>query len=354
MFTLHVRRTLVVVLVCVVCLTTVSCNDTKTLQELDKLITMVEQQPDLWKATAEGTIEQLGKTGTALSKKVSGDLTSLVQVTLGDSQAAVDCAQDKLGIRFLQQLQALRKKYNPSAPDPVVFPVICTVSPHQIDQGSTQIVEFYGIRFKEYVKAGNSYGVEIQYADGSIPKTNFRQVIITTDYLLQINVVGADWSGLDQSRDPRLVLLWGDKQVIGDQSAIPVVIVPPPHLRTLYSIPFGMLAFVPGATSHTLQTSINPNASMPNGCALQAVQAIYQYDKPNFEFPPVDSVTLGSNGRQFSIELQRINPSDLRYLGVSLNLTNMTSTPLMVRVVYTVQEDSGVDCSVKNATMDNP
>jgi hypothetical protein len=70
-------------------------------------------------------------------------------------------------------------------------------------------------------------------------------------------------------------------------------------------------------------------------------------------FPPVDSVSMGSIGA-FSIYLTSINPSDLRYLGVSLNLTNMTNTPLIVKAVYTVQQNSGVDCSEKNVTSDNP
>lgn len=357
MFTLHLRHTFVVVMVFALCLTTVSCISSTTtdtaLQELDKLIDAVANAPGSWETAANGTIEKMGKTGTSLSKNISGDLTRLVQTTLADSAAQVDCAQDKLGIRFLQQLQALRKKYDSSAPAPVIFPVICMVSPHQVDVSDTTAVEFSGIQFNDYVKGGNSYRVDIQYADGSTPKPNFRQVVRTTNYLLQINLSGADWSGLDQSQDPRLVLLWGDKQVAGDQSEIPVILIPPPETRTLYSAPMAMLSFVPGATSSTLHTFINQHVSMPAGCAIQAVQVTYQYDKPYFELPPVDSVAMGSKG-PFSIELQRIYPNDPLHLGVALDLTNMTSTALLVRAAYTIQQDSGVDCSVKGATMETP
>jgi hypothetical protein len=259
-----------------------------------------------------------------------------------------------MGIRFLQQLQAIRKKFNPNAPDPVIFPVICTVSPHQVDQGKTQTIAFYGIRFNEYIKAGNSYRVDIQYADESTAKPNFRQVVISTDYLLQINLMGADWSGLDQSRDPRLVLMWGDKKVVGDQAAIPVVLMPPPHLRTLYSVPTAISISMPGVGGpQTLTTPVNEHASMPDGCALQGVQGIYWYKYPPFVFPPIESLPFGSKG-PYGFALQRINPSDPRYLGVNATLTFESFRDLMVKIVYTVQENAGVNCSVADATSDAP
>lgn len=362
MFTHYLRRILVVMMVFVLCMPTAACDfgvniglQDPTLQELDKLINTIQQAPDLWQSAAQATIVQLGKTGTQLANTVSADLNADIQSTLGDGLAALNCEQDILGIRFLQMLEELRQELNPSAPAPVIFPVLCTVSPHQVDQANTQIVQIYGIRFNDYIKNGNKYGVEIQYGDGSIPKPNFRQVDITTNYLLQINLAGADWSGLNQSQDPRLVLTWGDQSVPGNESSIPVILIPQ---RTLYSIQsptMVKLAGYPLPYPPTLNTSVNQNVEMPDGCALQKVQLIYWYGGAGYTFPPVDSLTL-MDGKYliYSVKITRINPTNPLDLGVNVSITNDSGQLLTVKVVYTVLQNVGVDCSVPNATSDNP
>ena len=335
--------------------------DDLTLQTVQNAIDELGRQPAQWQTTLENTITKLGQVGTQTAKEVLADVRSVYNGALGQTESTLFCSADFVGHRIQQRLQAIRHKINPQAPDVMIVPVVCSTNPDDhIQVGATQLVTYYGYDFLEFSRT-HTFVVDLQYASGQIIAQNFGYVAIPHNYQLTIDIQATQYSNIDRSQGPQLVLKWGGQNVVseGAQSALPVIlptpiptptptpIPPPPHNRTLYSTKrvAHWASFSFGGSGDEF---VNTGVLMPIGCELQAVLGIHDHQQGAI-YPPSESLDDGNHG--FKISRQKSDPKDL---GAKVHYWYNGDSAIFVRVVYGLLEANGVDCSVSGATQDTP
>jgi hypothetical protein len=209
-------------------------GDDQTLQTLQNAIDMLDRQPGQWENTMKNTIDELGRIGTASSKEVLADVQSTYNSALGQTESTAFCGSDFIGHRLQQRLQAILHKYDETAPEPTIVPIICSTNPpDHIDAGpnppQTQLVVYYGYDFLEF--SDHNFTSELKYGSGQIVKQNFGFVNIPHNYELTLNIQGEvqTLASLDRNQGPAVVLKWGDQNVGTEsgQSELPVLIPTP-------------------------------------------------------------------------------------------------------------------------------
>jgi hypothetical protein len=207
-----------------------SCNvgvDEKTRHVLQDVILALDKQPDLWKDTLNGAIDELGIVGTRLAKTVAGEIRGVIQTT----EAAAFCAADFMGIRASQKIQEILYKYFPDSPPPVYVPVICTINPPVIDSSETQYVEYQGFDFYSFRETG-TFSADLVYGEGNneVIKPNFGKVRVETNYLIVVDIQTLGNVEIDASLNPQLILRWEDKVAKGKSEVMILVATPTPIL----------------------------------------------------------------------------------------------------------------------------
>jgi hypothetical protein len=207
--------------------------DAQTRQTLQNAIDTLGNQPGQWQNTMTVTIDELGHVGTASAKEVLADVQSTYNSALGQTQGTAFCGADFIGHRLQQRLQAILHKYDKTAPEPTIAPVVCSINPSDhIDAGpnppQTQLVTYYGYDFLEFSK-NQTFTADLQYGSGQIVKPNFGFVNIPHNYELTLNIQAENYATVDRNQGPAVVLKWGGQKVGTEsgQSALPVLIPTP-------------------------------------------------------------------------------------------------------------------------------
>ncbi len=209
--------------------------DTKTRDVIQHAIDELNNQPGAWQGTMTNTIDELGRVGTDTAHKVLADVQSVYNSALGQTQSAAFCGADFIGRRLKQKLQAILHTIDPKANAPVILPVVCSTNPgDHIEPGKTQQVTYYGYDFLEFSRNG-TFSTNLEYAaSGQVVRQSFGFVAIPHNYELTVDIQAVNFSNVDKSKGPQLVLKWGGQSVAseGAQSALPIIFAPPTPTRT--------------------------------------------------------------------------------------------------------------------------
>jgi hypothetical protein len=197
---------------------------------LEDAIKEIGRQPDRWEETLQNTIDKLGDVGGDTAERVLREVQSVYTRSLGQTENATFCGADFVGSRVRTRLQQVLHDFG-WGDKPMVVPVVCLVEPEHVGAGTTQLVKFYGFDFLEFERK-EKFSVDLEYASGEIVKQNFGHDATATNYFLQVDIQGADFSGLDATKGPRIVLKWEGQEVEvegegGRRSEIPVLLATP-------------------------------------------------------------------------------------------------------------------------------
>lgn len=182
--------------------------DKKTRGVLESAIDELGQQPYRWESVLNHTINELGDVGSSMAKKILNDVKNVYDSALGDTQAAVMCQTDFFGVRVQQQLRKVLAKFTEKPFSEVVIPVICNSAPNTITAGETKKIEINGFDFLSFKNEG-AFLVSVAYGSGNnIIRGGAGFVSVTSNYQLTIDIQGQDFSSLDFTKGPMLVLKW--------------------------------------------------------------------------------------------------------------------------------------------------
>lgn len=212
----HFRpRLYVVLMVMFLCMASLAgCTKTdRSLDIVQSAIDALDRQPGAWQTTLQGTIDELGKVGSATATQVLNQVKYVYTGAVGSTGAEARCSADFVGTRVKQQLQGIRHSLDAKSPAPVYVPVVCTTNPpDKVDAGKTQLVTYYGYDFLNFAQK-YPFTAMLQYDGGQVIKADFGHVAVISNYALSVEFQQADYSGVDASRGPQLILEWGSDQV---------------------------------------------------------------------------------------------------------------------------------------------
>jgi hypothetical protein len=212
--------------------------DDPTREVLEDAIDELGNWPGEWETTLNSVVDELGEVGSDLASDIRREVESLMRATIQTAQEASFCEVDFIGIRTKQHMQAILHSFFPEDSDPAVYtPIICTVNPTIVQSDSIGQVEYSGFDFLYFYETG-TFSADLVYGDnGEVIKANFGTVNVTTNYHFTVDIQGYDYTPIDASRHPSLVVKWNSDTIEG-QSAVPINIVPavapPPTTTTVY------------------------------------------------------------------------------------------------------------------------
>jgi len=210
----------------------------QTRKTLENAIDELGRQPGRWEETLSNTINELGEISIQTAREVLDDVQALYTRSLGQTAGTTFCGEEYFATRIQQRLQEILHRFFDDTPEPHILPVVCLTEPEHVIPGETRLLKFYGFDFLEFGK-DKEFLVDLQYSSGQLVKRNFGHVSITDNYLLQLDFQGEDFTGLDRTRGPQIVLKWGDQMVATDgaQSELPVLLPTLTPYPTLTPIP---------------------------------------------------------------------------------------------------------------------
>lgn len=210
------------------------------LAELDRTIRFLETAPGQWRAEIEKVAATISDHATKVSSSVRDDVRAVVKQIEASTKGVeaftgslVMCLTDFFGMRVKENLEqvrdALQNKVNQltgKPPVPVRMPkaAICVYTPSdQIDVtldfvAREPILKVHGYNFA----AANLPQAQILAGDVPIQEIASSAIVVSTPYLMQINLVGIQF--LPQAT--RVMLTW--QNLTGEPRGLPISFQPTP------------------------------------------------------------------------------------------------------------------------------
>jgi len=175
-------------------------------QAIDELGT----QPGRWQEVLSKAAGDIDRVGTDLSHQIASDVQQTSDHVLGQTENFVFCSTDFFGRRARQSLQHILHELDQNKPDAVAIPVVCNTEPgDRVDAAQTRLIVYHGYDFTDYEQA-KKFVVDLEYASGDVVKRPFGFLAIQSNQQMTVDLQAEDWSHIDASRGPRVVLKWGD------------------------------------------------------------------------------------------------------------------------------------------------
>jgi hypothetical protein len=201
------------------------CGETTT-SILENAVTSIDATPGRFQDALLTAINKLQQNNSDLLDKVQ----SIYNGAVGQAQAATMCTASYFGLQIKDQLAALLHQIDSEKPAPTLHPTVCDTNPStSVVAGTNLLVTYYGYDFDVFNTASPFYA-SVQYSDGPVVTSNFGHISIVSPYEVVLEFQAADFSGLDRSRGPQLVLSWNSSAVKGYETAsskLPIVIPKP-------------------------------------------------------------------------------------------------------------------------------
>ena len=239
--------------------------DAQTRQVLEDAINELGNWPGQWETTLNSAVDKLGEVGSELAKDIRAEVQTLISASIQITQEAVFCQIDFIGIRAQQHMKYILHKFFPDS-DPAVFtPVICTANPTVVQSNSTKQVAISGFDFY-YFRDHGTFNADLVYGDnGDLIQTNFGTVNVVSNYHIEVDIQGFDYTPIISKRHPSLVVKWESASITG-QSEIPINIVftptaPPPTIYVYelnYNHSYSRKAGGPDRGKSTYDIKCNP------------------------------------------------------------------------------------------------
>lgn len=186
-------------------------------------------QPGKWEDSFATAIHDL----EGSSSKVLGEVRRIYNEALGQTMATTMCGADFVGNRLSQRLQAIRHEVDSAIPEPSIKPIFCHTNPAEaVTAGTDELVTYYGYDFADFGSQAR-FAASLEYADGTVLRRPFGSVSKVSDYQVSVQFQGANFTDVERTRGPVLVLRWGDDTVLSEasNSALPVMIPAPPERK---------------------------------------------------------------------------------------------------------------------------
>lgn len=208
-----------------------ACNEVeRAVDNITTAIDVIAQAPTQWEQTLRGLIDDLSD----LESDVVDDVEFLLTSAVGQAENAVMCTTDFFGHRVEESLASIRHDLDDSYAEPEIVPVVCAANPSdKVTPGRDAQVVYYGYDFDRFADRGD-FTARLQYGDGTVVEEPFGHWYRTTNYQMGVEFQAADFSAVDRTRHPELVLAWQNRDVQVDTSGsatLPVIFNQPPPLE---------------------------------------------------------------------------------------------------------------------------
>ena len=200
----------------------------KTEAIIQQAIDSIDAAPGQFQGTLLTAINQLQQNNSNLLNQVQ----SLYNDAVGQAQAATMCTVDYFGVQVKDGLATLLHQIDSKKPAPTLHPTVCETNPStSVVAGTNLLVAYYGYDFDVF-NTDSPFDASVQYGDKQLAIPHFGHISIVSPYKVVLEFQAADFSGLDRTKGPKLVLNWNSSTVKGYKSAssaLPIIIPTPPQ-----------------------------------------------------------------------------------------------------------------------------
>lgn len=175
-----------------------------------------EFKPSKWQSALGDILSDLDKVGGNLAKKVSNEISALMEdariqseILLGFAENQSFCTYDFVGSRVELRLKMIANNFFPETfPKPVYTPAICNVVDDTITVGVESIVRYFGF---DFINFEGYYKVQIiEEGTGNVVNPSVADFAPVHNYECQVHIIPRDTNTLDPQKKYKLVVFWND------------------------------------------------------------------------------------------------------------------------------------------------